>query len=184
MLRRLRGKVIEKGKEHLIVDVCGFGIEVLVDLETAESASEEVELFTKLVSGDEPKVYGFSSRDKLTLFEKLISVSKVGPRTALRVISSAGAEEIVVMIRSGDVSSLAALPGIGKKTAERIVAELRDSLEDFEGIKVAGIGEAIEALVALGFPRSDASRAVRAVAMEGDGVEELVKKALRELRKG
>lgn len=185
MIRNIRGKVIEKGRESVVVDVCGFGIEVFCTQGIIERVKEgeKVELKTVVIFGEDPKVFGFEKEEERRVFEKLMGVSKVGPKTAMKIVSSSDLDVLVSAIKAGDVNALSKLPGIGKKTAERIVAELRGEFEDFEVEGIEGFSDAVEALQALGYSFSEASRAIREVAKKGMDVREMIREALRVLSK-
>ncbi len=185
MIRRVRGKVLWIGDESVIVDVCGFGIEIFCTRNTVENLKldDEVLLMTTLVFGEEPKIYGFLDEREQKVFEKLIKVSKIGPKTALKVLSSSDLEMLISMIKSGDHTSLSRLPGIGKRTAERMVVELKKEFEDFDVKETAGFSDALEALMALGYSSSESMKAIKSVAKPGMSVEEIIKEALRVISK-
>ena len=181
MIRRIRGKVVEIGDESVVVDVCGFGVEIFCTKSVLENLNldDEVLFLTTTVFGEEPKVYGFLDDRERKVFEKLIGVSKVGPKTALKVISSTDLEMLISMIKSGDHASLSKLPGIGRKTAERIIVDLKREFEDFEVKEISGLSDALEALTALGYPSHKAVKAVKSVAKPGMSIEDMIKEALR-----
>ena len=181
MIRRLSGKVIEIGEESVVVDVCGFGLEVFCSKGTLESikVEEDVLLLTTFVFGDEPKIYGFLDEREQRVFEKLMKVSKIGPKTALRMLSSSDLDMLISMIKSGDHTALSKLPGIGKKTAERIVVELKKEFEDFEVEETTGFSDALDALIALGYSSREATQAIKSVAKPGMRVEAMIKEALK-----
>jgi len=174
---------IENGK--LYIEVNGLIFEVVVGEtgEYEEKTNEKIKVYTKLiVSDDGITLYGFSTIEKLKLFEKLISVNKLGPKSALKILASSSVEELVSAIISGDVAKLSKLPGIGNKTAERIIMELKDSLKGFDvslSEKDKKILEAIEALVTLGFSKSQAIKAVKKVASDKDTLDDIIKKSLK-----
>ena len=185
MIRAIRGRVLEKGRESIVVDVCGFGIEVFCTQGIVENVEEgeEIELKTVVIFGEDPKIFGFEREEERRVFEKLMSVSKVGPKTAMKIVSSSDLEILVGAIKNGDVDTLSRLPGIGKKTAERIVAELRGEFEDFDAEGIEGFSDAVDALQALGYSFSEASDAIRKVAKKGMDVREMIREALRVLSK-
>ncbi|MBO8139581.1 MAG: Holliday junction branch migration protein RuvA [Thermosipho sp. (in: Bacteria)] len=174
---------IENGK--LYIEVNGLIFEVVVGEtgEYEEKTNEKIKVYTKLiVSDDGITLYGFSTIEKLKLFEKLISVNKLGPKSALKILASSSVEELVSAIISGDVAKLSKLPGVGNKTAERIIMELKDSLKEFDvslSEKDKKILEAIEALVTLGFSKSQAIKAVKKVASDKDTLDDIIKKSLK-----
>ncbi len=179
MIRYLRAKVSFVGEGYAIFDLSGIGIEVFMDDASLSllKVGEEVTVHTAVIFGDEPKIYGFLEQEKREMFLRLLTVSKLGPKTALKMLSSVDVESLVSMIVSGDVEAISKLPGVGKKMAERIVAELKDSVSDM-GVSGIRVHEAVEALKALGYTTAEALKAVREVAHEGMDVSEMVKKAL------
>lgn len=179
MVRFLKGKVFSIEKDRIVFETGNFGFEVFLDEESVASLNEgdEIIIYTYFSFGDDPRIYGFTEERKRELFMKLISVSKLGPKTALKLMS-AGVDRIVSMIRSGDVEGLSALPGIGKRTAERIIVELKGKMEDFEvEAKDVEVSEAIEALKGLGFSAKEAYNAVKMVKNKGD-LSDMIKEAL------
>jgi len=185
MIHAILGQLekIENGK--LYIEVNGLIFEVVVGEtgEYEEKTNEKIKVYTKLiVSDDGITLYGFSTIEKLKLFEKLISVNKLGPKSALKILASSSVEELVSAIISGDVAKLSKLPGVGNKTAERIIMELKDSLKEFDvslSEKDKKILEAIEALVTLGFSKSQAIKAVKKVASDKDTLDDIIKKSLK-----
>ncbi|SHH51084.1 Holliday junction branch migration protein RuvA [Thermosipho atlanticus] len=187
MIHAVKGilEKIENGK--IYINVNGIIYEVVVgntgDLES--KINEEVYILTKLiVSDDGLTLYGFSTPERLKLFEKLISVNKLGPKSALKILASNSVEEIVSAIVNEDVSRLSKMPGIGSKTAERIIMELKDSLKEFD-LTLSEIDkktiEAIEALVTLGFSKSQATKAVKKAAKNENSLDDIIRKALKYL---
>ena len=197
MIARLRGRVLEKSLQRVVLDVQGVGFEVAVPLSTSETLHEggEANLLTYLhVREDALQLYGFGSAAEKELFIQLISISGIGPRIALNLLSARGVDSLRQAIGRGDVGSLTAISGVGRKMAERIVVELREKM----GVQppvAAGAGiaspeerqrvdEAVLALVSLGFPKPVAEKAVNAATAELEGVpgtEELVKRALQKV---
>lgn len=192
MIARLRGKLIEKEPARVVVDVNGVGYEVFVPLTTFTSMPENgaevsVDIYTH-VREDVIALYGFSSRQERRVFERLISISGIGPRLAVTILSGGSVEGLVGAIRRGDLARLTAIPGVGKKTAERIVVELKDKLQDVteEAPKPAVETDVMSALENLGYPRAMVEAAVRR-GVEGDadvGFETLFKRTLQILTKG
>jgi Holliday junction DNA helicase RuvA len=192
MIARLRGKLIEKEPARVVVDVNGVGYEVFVPLTTYTAMPESgvevsVDIYTH-VREDVIALYGFSSRQERRVFERLISISGIGPRLAVTILSGGSVEGLVGAIRRGDLARLTAIPGVGKKTAERIVVELRDKLKDLteEAVKPTVEVDVVSALENLGYPRAMIEAAVRR-AVDGDaeaGFEVLFKRTLQILTKG
>lgn len=174
MIAFLRGTLVSRTDESVILDVAGVGYEVIVPLRTRVGAiGDELTLYTYLhVREDGISLYGFESIEDRTLFELLITVSGIGPKSAIGMLSHITPAELRRAVKTGDVNRLLALPGIGQKTAQRIILELKDKLgdvdDDFEGDEVYSdgsgdaVGEAIEALVALGYSFHEARRFVAA----------------------
>ena len=192
MIARLRGKLIEKEPARVVVDVNGVGYEVSIPLTTFTSMPESgaevsVDIYTH-VREDVIALYGFSSRQERRVFERLISISGIGPRLAITILSGGSVEGLVGAIRRGDLARLTAIPGVGKKTAERIVVELKDKLKDMteEVVKPSVEVDVVSALENLGYPRAMIEAAVRR-SIDGDaeaGFEVLFKRTLQILTKG
>ncbi|MCB1736789.1 MAG: Holliday junction branch migration protein RuvA [Gammaproteobacteria bacterium] len=196
MIGFLRGQLVAKQPPTVLIDVNGVGYDVDVPMSTffqLPALGEDVRLFTHLaVREDAHTLYGFANEDERRLFRTLLKISGIGAKLALGILSGASAEEFVAAVQRGDVAALTRLPGIGKKTAERLVVELRDRLGDFRAASGPGLsaantvappvdasGDAISALQALGYKPMDASRMVKAVAEDGLGSEELIRRALK-----
>jgi holliday junction DNA helicase RuvA len=192
VIAHLRGKLIEKDPARLVVDVNGVGYEVFVPLTTYSALPDRgievsIDIHTH-VREDIIALYGFSSRHERKIFERLIGISGIGPRLAVTILSGGSVEGLVSAIRRGDLPRLTAIPGVGKKTAERIVVELKDKLQDFteESPKSAVETDVLSALENLGYSRAIAESAFRR-AMDGDtdaGFEVLFKRTLQLLTKG
>ena len=195
MIARLSGTLIDKQPPLLVIDVGGVGYEVEAPLSVFYDLPQNgkpVTLLTHLsVKEDSHTLYGFSSEAQRTLFRRLLKISGIGAKLALTILSGASGDELARYVAEGDTASLTKLPGIGKKTAERIIMELRDKLDDLpfatgmpgEGGAPAGkggaSGEAITALVALGYKQAEASRMVRALGDADLTVEEIIRQALQ-----
>lgn len=196
MIAFLRGRILDKQPNRIVVDVQGVGYEVHVPLSTyydAGDAGMEVSLRIHThVREDALQLYGFLTALEQQLFERLIATSGIGPRLAVAVLSGIEPNELVAAVQRADVARLTAIPGIGRKTAERIVLELRDRLP----VPAAASGAAtatseaerlqtdlVSALVNLGYHRPAAEKAVgHAVPAGGDiGFEQALRAALREL---
>jgi Holliday junction DNA helicase RuvA len=192
MIAHVQGTLLEKQPTRLVVVVGGVGLEILVPLTTSRPLGDpgsEVSLHTVLVvREDSLTLYGFGSGRERSLFLKLIGVSGIGPKIALAALSGPPLEELVAALRNQDVAQLIRLPGIGKKTAERMALELKDSLAEFEAdMPVSRVSQtqvdAVAALISLGYKNTAAEDAVRRAAGEGEPVEteELVRAALSRL---
>lgn len=197
MIGFLRGILAEKGDGYLIVDVNGVGFYVNVPSNTSaylKSEGEEVTVHTTMiVREDDISLYGFSGRGELGAFRKLITVSGVGAKAAISILSSFTLEQLRQAIAFEDAKSLQKANGIGKKSAERIVLELKDKFAptgtaDPAALEAAGAaapasgrGEAISALTALGYSRGEAMSALAAIEEKDLTTEEYVKRALKNL---
>ncbi|MEO8727373.1 MAG: Holliday junction branch migration protein RuvA [Acidobacteriaceae bacterium] len=174
MISHLRGQVLTKQAPTVVLDIHGVGYEVLVTVPTYSDLPEaggDASLFIHThVREDQLALFGFATADEKKLFERLISVSGIGPKLAITVLSGMSAAQLVSALRSGETARLTKIPGIGKKTAERMVLELRDKLADFatapgedSGVRAAPrlpIGEdVLSALTNLGYQRNAAERA-------------------------
>ncbi len=199
MIYALKGRLAEKSPACLVIEVNGVSYEVSVPLSTYDTIGPmdgEVSLFTVLVvREDDMQLYGFSTRDERRLFKLLTSVSGIGPKTAIGILSAATVKDIYDFIANGNSHALMSMPGIGRKTAERVVLELRDKIEKVGITAASGILEgkedirsgAVDALMALGYSRLQSERAIREV-LKGDAeaaksVEDLVRSALREVKR-
>lgn len=200
MIGRIKGTLLEKKMPELLMDVQGIGYEITAPLSTCYQlppVGERVELFTHfVVREDAHQLYGFLQRMERDLFRVLIKVNGVGPKLGLAILSSMEVPQFIQCIMSHDVNALVALPGIGKKTAERLIIEMSDRLKDWEGasenLKLSGasgtspmnsskVKDAISALVALGYKPQEASRAMMQVDHESLSTEDMVKEALRQM---
>ena len=197
MIGRLRGEIVAKRPPHLLVDVNGVGYELEAPMSTfydLPAVGAAVLLHTHLVVREDAHVlYGFAREAERALFRSLLRVGGVGPKMALAILSGMNADEFARCVQRDDTAALSRLPGIGKKTAERLIIEMRDRLArlDDEGFAIAGrpqaggavapsaVEDAMSALVALGYKAPEASRMVRAVAAEGLGSEDLIRAALK-----
>ena len=191
MIARLRGKLAEKEPARVVIDVGGVGYEVFIPTTTftaMPSAGAEVSLDIHThVREDALSLYGFSSRQERRVFERLISISGIGPKLAVTILSGGSVEGLVGAIRRGDLARLTSIPGVGKKTAERIVVELKDKLKEFteEPAKPVVETDVLSALENLGYSRPMAEAAVRRAANgdEDAAFDVLFKRALQILTK-
>lgn len=192
MIAHLAGTLAIKAPEEVIVDVHGVGFQVLVSLHTfyrLPEPGEAVRLLTYThVREDVLQLFGFGDPGERQLFLLLLGVAGVGPRLALNILSGMPAEELVEALDAGDVARLVSIPGVGRKTAERLVLELREKMSLYRartGAPARAVGmqaEAASALVNLGYRRPDAERAVKAAEAGGAGdLESLIREALRRL---
>jgi Holliday junction DNA helicase RuvA len=195
MIGRLRGRVLSKQPPFLLLDVNGVGYEIEAPMSTfyvLPHGDEEVVLHTHLsVREDAHVLYGFAREADRALFRALLKVSGVGGKMALGVLSGMTAEEFSQAVQAGDIAGLTRLPGVGKKTAERLVVEMRDKFDKIgvpSGVGVvapAGVAsaaadqDAVAALIALGYKPPEASRMVSKVYAEGMETEAIIKAALK-----
>jgi holliday junction DNA helicase RuvA len=183
MIAAIRGTVIARGADHVVVEAGGVGYKVFVP---RHPGRDDVLLHThQVVREDDESLYGFETRDELTLFEMLISVSGVGPKAGLALLSVARPAEIAAAIASADTSVLARAPGVGKKTAERLIVDLKGRIGRVSGAPAEPGAptpgdDAHAALVALGYTASEAATALREAPQKGRATtEERVAAALR-----
>ena len=193
MIGFLRGRLAARHPPHLVVDVGGVGYELEAPMSTFYSlpgVGAEVQLVTHLVVREDAHVlFGFATERERSLFRELIKVSGVGPRIALAILSGVTADEFHRCVEAQDVARLVTVPGIGRKTAERLVIEMRDRLKTLPGPAfapgtppAAGGGaqaEAFAALVALGYRPAEVSRLLQKVDASAITTEEIIRHALR-----
>ena len=194
MIGLLRGIILQKQTPDLLLDVSGVGYELIASLTTfidLPEINKEVTLYTHLiVREDAHTLFAFSSIEERALFRILLKVNGVGPKMALAIVSGMTANEFAQRVHNNDVSGLTKLPGVGKKTAERLIIEMRDRLpEPSEQTQIDGFipaptmrnleEEAIAALLALGYKPTQASQMVAKYSSSGLSVEEIVRKALK-----
>lgn len=200
MIGRLRGILLEKQAPDILLDVNGVGYELQAPLGTIvrlPAHGQEVVLHTHFaVREDAQQLFGFWTREERELFRTLIRVSGVGPKLALAILSGMDADEFVLCVQRNDASALVRIPGVGKKTAERLIVEMRDRLREWRpdlaavrgvpapDIAAAGrnrmLADAESALIALGYKPQEAARAISAAQADGvDTSEELIRRALK-----
>jgi Holliday junction DNA helicase RuvA len=192
MIAHLRGKLAQKDPARVVVDVNGVGYEVFVPLTTFTALPDtglevSIDVHTH-VRDDIIALYGFSTRRERLIFEKLMTISGIGPKLAMTILSGGSVQDLVAAIKRSDLARLTAIPGVGKKTAERIILELKDKLQDFvEGpAKPPVESDVLSALENLGYLRAHAEAAMRR-AVDGDrdpAFDVLFKRALQILTKG
>ncbi len=197
MIGRLRGLLIQKQPPLLLVDVQGVAYEVEVPMTTIyrlPELNEELTLYTHLVVRDDAHLlFGFAEEQERLLFRTLIKVNGVGAKMALAILSGMEADEFAQCIRDGDLARLTRLPGVGKKTAERLIIEMRDRLKDWQSTASSGASagkpaalvssdpadEAVGALIGLGYKPQEASKYVLAVAGADMDSAEIIREALK-----
>jgi Holliday junction DNA helicase RuvA len=198
MIGQLRGIILEKNPPQLVLDVNGVGYEIDASMNTfyhLPDVGQVVTLYTHfVVREDAHHLFGFYAREERALFRTLLKVNGVGPRLALTILSSIDPNEFVRCVVSNDVTSLTRLPGVGKKTAERLIIEMRDKVSDWHtpttmlpnDLAVSSgrhrvTQDAVSALIALGYKPQQASRAVSKVDDGALSSEEIIRRALQEM---
>jgi Holliday junction DNA helicase RuvA len=177
MIAHLRGRLLTKSPNQAIVECSGVGYEVAISVTTftslpAENAETSLHIYTR-VAEDQLALYGFAEKHEKRLFEKLLTITGIGPKLAITVLSGIAPERLVHAIRGSDHATLTKIPGIGKKTAERVVLELKDKLDDLAYPTSTpqtptthhygpAAEDALSALVNLGYPRPAAQKAIEA----------------------
>ncbi|OUS29282.1 Holliday junction DNA helicase RuvA [Gammaproteobacteria bacterium 45_16_T64] len=198
MIGRIAGILVEKQPPEMLVDVNGVGYEILAPMTTFYKMpllNEKVGLFTHMVVREDAQLlYGFHDKQERTLFRTLIKVNGVGPKMALAILSGIETDEFVRCVESNDTASLVRIPGVGKKTAERLVIEMRDKLKSIDiAITKQGGGDqkltasgqhsvtsdAESALIALGYKPAEASKAIQRLDVGGLSSEEVIRMALK-----
>jgi Holliday junction DNA helicase RuvA len=196
MIGRLKGILISKSPPHLLVDVQGVGYEVEAPMSTfyqLPAVENEVTLHTHLIVREDAHILcGFATDSERRLFRSLIRITGVGAKLALAILSGMSADEFARCVQDNDVANLTRLPGVGKKTAERLIIEMRDRLADWQAGETAVLPdaaaprmpadagrEAVSALIALGYRPQEASRMVQSVDSEGLNSEAIIREALK-----
>ena len=197
MIAYLKGKLIYKSPEHTVVDVSGVGYKVFTPLSTYYSLpkpgeSVSLRIHTR-VREDELKLFGFLTEEEQTIFEKLITINKVGPKLALGILSGMSPDDLLTAIINNDAARLSAIPGVGKKTAERLALEMKDKLSDlalemehqpYPSSPGGFYEDALSALVNLGYKKPQAEKALKS-AYNTNGqdslLEDLIKESLNNL---
>jgi Holliday junction DNA helicase RuvA len=194
MIARLAGTLVSKQPPHMVIDVAGVGYEVEAPLpvffDLPETGQPVVILTHLSVKEDSHTLYGFSTEAERRLFRQLLRISGIGAKLALTILSGARSDELARYVVEGDAAALTRLPGIGKKTAERIIIELRDKMGDLTVASIRGtggarsasgdvLGAATTGLIALGYKAQEAGRMARGAAQPGMSVEEIIRHALQ-----
>lgn len=194
MIGRLQGVLLEKQPPSILIDVQGVGYELEASMSTfyhLPECGEKLVLHTHLVVREDAQLlYGFHSLSERVMFRNLIRISGVGPKLALTILSGISAEEFTRCIMEDDSKALTRLPGVGKKTAERLVIELKDRLEKDQTVKLSGtsntiekhvspVNDAVSALISLGYKAQQASQMVRDIDIDGKSTEEIIRTALQ-----
>lgn len=191
MIHHLKGRLFEKNPTYLVIECNGVGYEVKISLNTFSGigTSEEVTLLTKLIVREDAHIlYGFLSKEEREIFQLLISISGIGPNTAMIMLSSLTPSEIAKAIVNEEVRIIQSVKGIGAKTAQRVIIELKDKMRHFslsdENLTDnhnTNKFDALIALVSLGFDKKAVERTLDKIYNENDSVESLIKHALKVL---
>ncbi len=196
MYAHIEGTIAEKSADCVVIDAGGVGYELFCGANTLAACpqvGERVKLYTYLsVREDAMELFGFYTREEKRMFLRLIGVSGIGPKTALGVLSALSVRDLSLALVTGDALALARAPGIGKKTAQRLVLELKDKVsnEELTGagmpvntakVQTSAENEAVEGLISLGYPASEAAKAVARVAGQSDSTEDLLRLALKSM---
>jgi Holliday junction DNA helicase RuvA len=186
----VRGKLAIKAPPHLTVDVGGVGYDIEAPMSTfytLPAVGSDVRLLTHLVVREDAHIlYGFGSQEERALFRNLLKVSQVGPKLALAILSGVSVDGFATLVKLQDTAALQKIPGVGRKTAERVLMEMRDRLEaiaESSAIMPAGgngtEGEAWSALVALGYKPAEVTQMLKPFAGQGGSTEDLIRRALQ-----
>jgi Holliday junction DNA helicase RuvA len=191
MIGRLNGRLIEKNPTDLLIECGGVGYEVKISLNTFSQlgSDEAVQVFTKLIVREDAHIlYGFANKEEREMFNHLISVSGIGPNTAMIMLSSLVPDEIAQAILTEDVTTIQKIKGIGTKTAQRVIIDLKSKVSKMElssenifNSNNRNRFDALNALVSLGFDKKSAEKVLDKIDTGNQSVEELIKDALRNL---
>jgi Holliday junction DNA helicase RuvA len=189
MIAQLSGRLIEKNPTELVIDCGGVGYEVKISLNTfsALTSEEAIKVFTKLIVREDAHIlYGFATKEEREMFTNLIAVSGIGPNTAMIMLSSLIPEEIAHAIQREDVQTIQSIKGIGAKTAQRVILDLKDKVskmnfgtENIFSQNNTNRFDALTALISLGFDKKSADKAIDKIDTGSESVEQLIKGALK-----
>jgi len=194
MYRYIKGIIEEISEDFIVIDNSGIGYKVHTSVNTIKDIKigEEVKIYTYLnVREDDMSLYGFGMKTELELFLKLISVSKIGPKVGLGILSALSVDQIKYAIINEDANKLSEAPGVGKKTANRMILELKDKIKDYDigNVEISNLNvnsnydESIDALVALGYTKYEASNVISRIDTTNLSTEDIIKLSLSELSK-
>ncbi len=200
MISFLRGTIASKNENSVVIDVNGIGFCVSMPvsaLAKTGSIGESITVHTYLqMREDQPELYGFLQTEEITYFNKLISISGVGPKAALAVLGTLSVQDLAFAIIAEDVKAITRAPGVGTKMAQRIILELKGKIDTQEAVATTASiqsipktalradTEAVNALIALGASPSEAQKAVMQISKEGMNTEDIIKEALRRMSNG
>ena len=191
MIGFVRGKLVVKAPPHLTVDVGGVGYDIEAPMSTfytLPAVGSDVRLLTHLVVREDAHIlYGFGTQEERALFRNLLKVSGIGPKIALAILSGVSVEGFATCVKMQDAAALTRIPGVGRKTADRLLIEMRDRLDALNGTSAPGApptdsrteGEAWSALVALGYKPAEVTQMLKPFAGSGGTTEELIRRALQ-----
>ena len=195
MIGFIRGKLVVKTPPHLTVDVGGVGYDIEAPMSTfytLPALGSEVRLLTHLVVREDAHIlYGFGTQEERALFRNLLKVSQIGPKIALAILSGVSVEGFATLVKLQDTAALTKIPGVGRKTAERVLMEMKDKLDALSEAGIANSagampmasssteGEAWTALVALGYKPAEVTQMLKPLAGSGGSTEELIRRALQ-----
>jgi len=196
MIGFLRGKLMAKHPPQLVLDVGGVGYELDAPMSTfygLPAIGTEITLRTHLVVREDAHIlFGFGSERERQMFRELLKVSNVGPKLALAILSGMSVDNFLRCVEAGDADSMVKIPGVGRKTAERLIVEMRDRVKGFgvaslvaaNGTHDPGVGagpqaEAFSALVALGYKPAEVTRLLKGVSAEAQSTEDIIRQALK-----
>ncbi len=196
MYEFIKGRLYSKGTDHVIIECGGIGYKIYtttMSLASGAGTEKEITMFTHLhIREGIMDLYGFANKEELSVFRLLITVSGVGPKAALSILGTLQPARFGLAVAAEDVQALSKSPGIGKKTAQRIILELKDKLKkagleageaileaSFENAESNNAQEALNALLVLGYTQLEARKSVSAAAEEGDPTEVIIRKALK-----
>ncbi|ATG73496.1 Holliday junction branch migration protein RuvA [Zobellella denitrificans] len=200
MIGRLKGIISEKQAPEILLDVNGVGYEVTLPMSCfyeLPKVGEAVTLLTHFVVREDAQLlFGFNTKTERALFRELIKTNGVGPKLALAILSGMTADQFIYNVEQGEIGALVKLPGVGKKTAERLIVEMRDRLKGFGGYDLfnpapesatsavladSARDEAVAALLALGYKAAQAEQAMKKIARPEMNAEQLIREALRSM---
>ena len=192
MIGFVRGKLVVKTPPHLTVDVGGVGYDIEAPMSTfytLPAVGADVRLLTHLVVREDAHIlYGFGTQEERALFRNLLKVSQIGPKIALAILSGVSVEGFATLVKLQDSAALTKIPGVGRKTAERVLLEMKDRLDALDEAKLTGAlpmtpssveGEAWTALVALGYKPAEVTAMLKPLAGQGGSAEDLIRRALQ-----
>lgn len=191
MIGFIRGQLVVKAPPHLTVDVGGVGYDIEAPMSTfytLPAVGSEVRLLTHLVVREDAHIlYGFGTQEERALFRNLLKVSQIGPKIALAILSGVSVEGFATLVKLQDAAALTRVPGVGRKTAERVLMEMRDRLDAVSESATAAApmaassteGEAWNALVALGYKPAEVTAMLKPFAGQGVSTEDLIRRALQ-----